>query len=132
MAFMQGGALGIYGDYLFSSSNRLGGGLMGPSWACPGSIAQGLRVVQGLRTSALRRRWEDPQPADVALLRRPEFHAPEHAVLESPPVASRAECCSDLVAAGAAESGYLQRSKRNLKKRNQGSGYLIDHQAVAW
>jgi len=131
-AFMQGGALGIYGDYLFGSSNRLGGGIMGSiAGPVPGSISQGYELYQKARDVSIEAAMgEDPQPADVAA-------SALNFTLQNTPYLNLHLLRPALNAAliwslqERLNPGYLQRSKRNLK-RNQGSSYLIDPQAVAW
>ena len=131
-AFMQGGALGIYGDYLFGSSNRLGGGIIGSiAGPVPGSIAQGYELYQKARDFSIEAAMgEDPQPADVAA-------SALNLTLQNTPYLNLHLLRPALNAAliwslqERLNPGYLQRSKRNLK-RNQGSSYLIDPQAVAW
>lgn len=131
-AFMQGGALGIYGDYLFGSSNRLGGGLIGSvAGPVPGMISQGYDLYQTARDASIEAAMgEDPQPADVA-------SSALNFTLQNTPYLNLHLVRPALNAAliwslqERLNPGYLQRSKRNLK-RNQGSSYLIDPQAVAW
>lgn len=131
-AFMQGGALGIYGDYLFGSSSRLGGGIMGSiAGPVPGAITQGYDLYQRARDVSIEAAMgEDVQPSDAAAQAL-------NFTLQNTPYLNLHLLRPALNAAliwslqERLNPGYLQRSKRNLK-RNQGSSYLIDPQAVAW
>ena len=128
----QGGALGIYGDYLFGSSSRLGGGIMGSiAGPVPGAITQGYDLYKQARDVSIDAAMgEDVQPSDAAAQALNSAHqiTPYLNLHLLRPALNAALIWS---LQERLNPGYLRRSKRNLK-RNQGSSYLIDSQAVAW
>ena len=104
------------------------GAIAGP---VPGSISQGYELYQKARDVSIEAAMgEDPQPADVAA-------SALNFALQNTPYLNlhllRPALNASLIWSlqERLNPGYLQRSKRNLK-RNQGSSYLIDPQAVAW
>ncbi|MBK9075537.1 MAG: hypothetical protein IPL77_11275 [Flavobacteriales bacterium] len=130
-AFMQGGALGIYGDFLFGSANRLGGGLI-PSLLGPiaGAASQGYGVVADARTAAAAAAaGEDVDPTDLAA-RGLDF------ALQNTPFLNLHLLRPALNAAfiwrmqEALNPGYLNRTKKRLK-RDMGTEFLFDPAQVA-
>lgn len=77
-AMMQGGGLGIYGDFLFGQYNRFGGGgietLLGPT---AGTVSEALRIYGGMKEAARDiAAGEDPPDVGAQMFRFGVNHAP--------------------------------------------------------
>lgn len=112
-AMQQGGGLGIYGDFLFSNANRMGGGVIG-TLAGPGAgmfeqyvgVLQAARDGKDPRAKALKATIDSTPFMNIFYARLAFDHMFLHSMQE------------------AVNPGYLRRYQRNIERENNQDFWL--------